>query len=91
VPTLLGLLAIPVIVHPIDNAVHYLLNKSLRPYMAGRICDGAGGREAGLAICVINPVAGMQFPFFCRYPDLCTVDRLSCTALLPSDVDSYVN
>lgn len=54
VPTLAGLAAIPFIVHPIDNAVHALLNSTLRPYMRNVICDGARGREAGLEICDID-------------------------------------
>jgi hypothetical protein len=49
-PTFAGLLAIPFIVHPIDNAVHFAMNKTMRPYMQAIICD-AGGREAGLAVC----------------------------------------
>lgn len=53
VPTAAGLLAIPFIVHPIDNAVHAVLNRSLRPYMRGVICDGAGGRDVGLDMCLI--------------------------------------
>lgn len=51
VPTALGLLAIPVIVHPIDSAVHAVLNATLRPAMRRYICQEAGGAEAGLAIC----------------------------------------
>lgn len=54
VPTMAGLAAIPVIVHPIDNAVHTLLNSTLRPYMKNVICDGARGREAGLEICEVD-------------------------------------
>lgn len=53
-PTLAGLAAIPFIVHPIDNAVHMLLNSTLRPYMRNVICDGARGREAGLEICEVE-------------------------------------
>lgn len=53
VPTLAGLAAIPLIVHPIDNAVHMLLNTTLRPYMRNVICDGARGRDAGLEICEV--------------------------------------
>jgi ectoine hydroxylase-related dioxygenase (phytanoyl-CoA dioxygenase family) len=49
-PTFAGLLAIPFIVHPIDNAVHFAMNKTMRPYMQAIICD-SGGREAGLAVC----------------------------------------
>jgi hypothetical protein len=52
IPTLSGVVAIPFIVHPIDNAVHLLLNNTLRPYMRAVICDGAGGRSMGLDICL---------------------------------------
>ncbi|KAL4439212.1 hypothetical protein ABPG77_004114 [Micractinium sp. CCAP 211/92] len=51
VPTALGLLAIPLIVHPIDSAVHAVLNATLRPAMRRYICQEAGGAQAGLAIC----------------------------------------
>ncbi|EFN55229.1 hypothetical protein CHLNCDRAFT_23675 [Chlorella variabilis] len=51
VPTALGLLAIPFIVHPIDGAVHAVLNATLRPAMRRYICREAGGAQAGLAIC----------------------------------------
>lgn len=51
VPTALGLLAIPLIVHPIDAAVHAVLNATLRPAMQRYICQEAGGAQAGLAIC----------------------------------------
>lgn len=51
VPTACGLAAIPFIVHPIDGAVHALLNATLRPAMRKFICEGAGGKDAGLAIC----------------------------------------
>ena len=50
-PTAAGLLAIPFIVHPIDGAVHALLNATLRPAMRKYICSEAGGKEAGLAVC----------------------------------------
>ena len=43
--------AIPLIVHPIDTAVHALLNHSLRPLLRRHICNATGGAEAGLAIC----------------------------------------
>ena len=43
--------AIPLIVHPIDGAVHALLNATLRPALRLYICRQAGGTEAGLAIC----------------------------------------
>lgn len=39
------------IVHPIDSAVHAVLNATLRPAMRRYICQEAGGAEAGLAIC----------------------------------------
>ena len=51
-PTLLGLGAIPFIVHPIDEGVHLALNKSLRPMMKNYICANGGGL-AGLDICKI--------------------------------------
>ncbi|KAL4428456.1 hypothetical protein ABPG75_002545 [Micractinium tetrahymenae] len=51
VPTALGLLAIPLIVHPIDAGVHAVLNATLRPAMRRYICQEAGGAEAGLTIC----------------------------------------
>ena len=50
-PTFVGLLTIPFIVHPIDSAVHAFLNATLRPFMRNYICNSAGGRQAGLAIC----------------------------------------
>lgn len=53
VPTMAGIAAIPLIVHPIDNAVHMLLNSTLRPYMQSVICDGARGKDAGLEICEV--------------------------------------
>lgn len=43
--------AIPFIVHPIDGAVHAVLNATLRPAMRRYICREAGGAQAGLAIC----------------------------------------
>ncbi|KAI3428478.1 hypothetical protein D9Q98_007303 [Chlorella vulgaris] len=51
VPTALGLLAIPFIVHPIDAAVHAALNATLRPALRRYVCRSAGGKEAGLAVC----------------------------------------
>jgi fission process protein 1 len=51
VPTAMGLLAIPFIVHPIDAAVHAVLNATLRPAMRDYICNQAGGGNAGLAVC----------------------------------------
>lgn len=53
VPTMLGLAAIPFIVEPLDNAVHFALDSSLRPYMRGVICDRHGGRSAGLDMCQV--------------------------------------
>ena len=50
-PTFIGLLTIPFIVHPIDSAVHGILNASLRPILRGYICNQAGGLDAGLAVC----------------------------------------
>jgi fission process protein 1 len=32
-PTAIGLFSIPIIIHPIDNAVDYLLDNTTRPYM----------------------------------------------------------
>lgn len=49
-PTAAGLAAIPFIVHPIDNAIHALLNVTLRPALKKLVC-GNGGREAGLELC----------------------------------------
>ena len=51
VPTAVGLAVIPFIVHPIDSAVHALLNATLRPWMRSYVCLKAGGRSAGLAVC----------------------------------------
>jgi fission process protein 1 len=52
VPTALGLAAIPFIVHPIDNAIHALLNVTLRPALKGLVCGAVGkGKEAGLELC----------------------------------------
>jgi hypothetical protein len=42
IPTLTGLAVIPLIVHPIDNAVHLLLNNTLRPAMRDFICSRGG-------------------------------------------------
>lgn len=47
--------------HPIDNAVHALLNSTLRPLMRTAICDGAGGRDAGLAVCA-SPFVSVDEP-----------------------------
>ncbi|GMH32869.1 hypothetical protein BSKO_00703 [Bryopsis sp. KO-2023] len=51
VPTFSGLTAIPFIVHPIDNAVHAILNVSMRPFLRRVVCENGQGRLAGLAIC----------------------------------------
>lgn len=51
VPTAAGLAAIPFIVHPIDNAIHALLNLSMRPAMRKYICGQGQGALADLAIC----------------------------------------
>lgn len=51
-PTAVGLAAIPFIVHPIDNAIHALLNVTLRPALKSYVCGAAGkGKEAGLELC----------------------------------------
>ena len=51
-PTAAGLAAIPFIVHPIDNAIHALLNVTLRPSLKKLVCGGVGrGKEAGLELC----------------------------------------
>lgn len=51
-PTAAGLAAIPFIVHPIDNAIHALLNVTLRPALKSFVCGSAGqGKEAGLELC----------------------------------------
>lgn len=57
-PTAVGLLTIPFIVHPIDAAVHAVLNATLRPALRQYICTEAGGAEAGLAVCKNCSVAG---------------------------------
>ena len=49
-PTMVGLGAIPFIVHPIDEGVHLLLNSSLRPVIKRYICAN-GGAAAGLELC----------------------------------------
>lgn len=50
-PTLSGLVAIPFIVHPIDNTVHAILNVSMRPVLRKAVCQSGRGQLAGLAIC----------------------------------------
>ena len=42
---------IPFIVHPIDNAIHFLLNVSLRPRMKNMVCGMGGGAMAKLSLC----------------------------------------
>lgn len=51
IPTFSGLIAIPFIVHPIDNTVHAILNVSMRPILRKALCKSGGGQLAGLAIC----------------------------------------
>ena len=51
IPTVVGLAAIPFIVHPIDNAIHALLNVTLRPALKRLVCEQGKGREAGLELC----------------------------------------
>ena len=43
--------AIPFIVHPIDNAVHLLLNVTMRPAVRKFICGAGQGALADLEIC----------------------------------------
>ncbi|KAL3145666.1 hypothetical protein ABBQ32_003201 [Trebouxia sp. C0010 RCD-2024] len=50
-PTMIGLGAIPFIVHPIDNGIHYLMNSSLRPAMRKYICGPGQGNLADLDMC----------------------------------------
>lgn len=51
IPTVVGLAAIPFIVHPIDNAIHALLNVTLRPALKKFVCEQGKGKEAGLELC----------------------------------------
>ena len=51
VPTAAGLAAIPFIVHPIDNAIHALLNVSLRPALRAYVCGAGQGKAAALELC----------------------------------------
>jgi hypothetical protein len=46
-----GLATIPFIVHPIDNAVHAVLNLTLRPAMKKYVCLAGQGKLAGLDMC----------------------------------------
>lgn len=50
-PTFVGLMAIPFIVHPIDSGVHGVLNATLRPKMRSYICKSCGGQKAGIPAC----------------------------------------
>jgi fission process protein 1 len=50
-PTFVGLMAIPFIVHPIDSGVHGILNATLRPKMRTYICKSCGGQKAGIPAC----------------------------------------
>lgn len=46
-----GVAAIPFIVHPIDNAIHALMNITLRPAMRKYICGPGQGCLADLEMC----------------------------------------
>jgi hypothetical protein len=61
IPTLTGLAIIPLIVHPIDNAVHLLLNNTLRPTMRDMVCNN-GGSAVGLDMCSVDWKAGPEAP-----------------------------
>lgn len=50
-PTAVGLGTIPFIVHPIDNAVHWVMNKTMRPALRKYVCKQGGGKLANLAMC----------------------------------------
>lgn len=43
--------AIPFIVHPIDNAIHGLMNLTLRPAMRKYVCGPGQGSLADLQMC----------------------------------------
>ena len=43
--------AIPFIVHPIDNAIHAVMNMTLRPAMRKYVCSSGQGSLAGLQMC----------------------------------------
>jgi len=58
-PTVVGLLAIPLIVHPIDAFVHLLLNKTLRPLEQQVICGRADGVGGDLSMCEIPVDKGL--------------------------------
>jgi len=51
VPTMLGLAAIPFIVHPIDEGVHGVLDLTLRPLLRNIICKKMQGDKVGLDMC----------------------------------------
>ncbi|CAK0786675.1 hypothetical protein CVIRNUC_009889 [Coccomyxa viridis] len=51
IPTMLGLGAIPFIVHPIDNLIHALMNMTLRPNMRTFVCGPGQGCLADLEMC----------------------------------------
>lgn len=51
IPTFVGLAAIPFIVHPIDNAIHGLMNLTLRPAMRKYVCGPGQGTLADLQMC----------------------------------------
>ncbi|KAL0044872.1 hypothetical protein WJX82_000746 [Trebouxia sp. C0006] len=50
-PTMIGLGAIPFIVHPIDNGIHALMNASFRPAIRKFICGPGQGNLADLDMC----------------------------------------
>jgi len=60
VPTLTGLAAIPLIVHPIDAFVHLLLNRTLRPRERDVVCDAARLEGASLAMCDVPVDRGFE-------------------------------
>ena len=43
--------AIPFIVHPIDNAIHAIMNVTLRPAMRKYVCGAGQGALAELQMC----------------------------------------
>ena len=55
--------AIPFIVHPIDNAVHALLNATMRPAVRKYVCGPGQGALADLEMCVAcKPAASEGAP-----------------------------
>ena len=59
VPTFVGLGTIPFIVHPIDAAVHWGLNRTLRPLVRAWLCSpGEDGRTPCLGLCACDVDAG---------------------------------